>query len=185
MIRRLASALALAVPFATGAAAQSLPAKPVAPANVGAEPQSTSATFGDWVLRCQRQGDGAAAPKVCEVALTVQTSQKATIAQIALGRLAKGEALHLTAQLPVDVSFPSVVKLFAGDKDAHPLELEWRRCAQIGCFADTILSDEQVQQLRARSEPERLEFVEATGRAVRIPLSFRGLAPALDALAKE
>lgn len=187
MISRIAIVLALAIAATAAAAAETAPpAKPAAPAPVSAAPQSTSATFGDWVLRCQRQGEGAAAAKVCEVAQTIQAGQQhSPVAQVALGRPVKGEPMHLTAQLPVNVSFPSAVKVFGDDKDTQGLELAWRRCAQIGCFADLAASDDQIQQLRARNGAGRLEFTDAVGRAIRLPLSFRGLAQALDALAKE
>ena len=51
--------LALAQAIALPAFAQDAP-KPAAPAPapVSAEPQSTSAAFGDWTLRCQRVAEG-------------------------------------------------------------------------------------------------------------------------------
>ncbi len=172
--------------FVSAAAAQTPPVKPVVQTQANVEPQSTMAAFGDWVLRCQRRAEGAIAVKICEVNHTIQNAQQqAPVAQIALGRVIKSEPMHLTAQLPTNVTFPSIVKLLADDKDTHPLELAWRRCIQNGCFADAPLSDEQTRQLHNRTGSGIVEFVEGAGRTVRLPLSFDGLAPALDALLRE
>lgn len=186
MFRVLASALVLVSLLAAPALAQQKSAEPYAPSAVGAEPQSTSATFGDWALNCQRVGDSATATKQCEVAHRILVAQQQTpVAKIALGRLSKAEPLHLIAQLPTNVSFPSVAKLLLNDTDSHPLELAWRRCIPAGCFADVVPSQEQLKALRERNEGGYLDIIDAVGRTIRFKVSFHGLASALDALAKE
>jgi invasion protein IalB len=39
--------------------------------------------------------------------------------------------------------------------------------------------------LHLQSDPGSLEFTDASGRAIKLPLSLRGLPQALDALARE
>jgi invasion protein IalB len=160
------------------------PAAPPA-AQVPAEPSVTTASFGDWTLRCQRL-DAAKPGRVCEVALVLQAQgQQAPIAQIAIGRVANNEPLRVTAVMPVSVTFPSSVQIVLGEKDAKPLDLPWRRCIPTGCFADAAPSDEMVRQWRKAGEAGRIQFRDAAGRDLALPLSTRGLDPALDALAKE
>lgn len=167
-----------------GAQAQPAAAKPQARPPISAEPSMTTASFGDWVLRCQRLPQSPTG-RVCEVAQTMQVQgQNAPVAQLAIGRSGKGEPLRATAVVPASVSFPSNVQL-ALDKDTSPLELDWRRCLPGGCFADLVIKDEQLKRWRAASEKGRLIFKDAAGRDITIPLSLQGLGPALDALANE
>lgn len=69
-------------------------------------PQSTTAVFGDWGLRCVGPREGGPTQHICEVVQSIQVQgQAAPIAQIALGRLQKADPLRLTVVLPNNVSF--------------------------------------------------------------------------------
>ncbi|WP_375456605.1 invasion associated locus B family protein [uncultured Methylobacterium sp.] len=171
------------------ASAQPGPAKPPAASvtapPVPVEPGTTTASFGDWVLRCQRLGE-ADKGRLCEVTQAMQVQgQAAPIAQVAIGRLAAGEPLRVIAVLPAAVSFPSSVQILAGDDDGQPLDLPWRRCLPSGCFADAPTPDDVLKRWRNAREPGRITSKDATGREISLPLSLRGLGPALDALARE
>ena len=172
------------------AAGQATPApaaapQPATPVVVPTEPGTTSATYGDWVMRCQRVGDGAAAKRLCEVSQTIRPQDgRDPIAEIALGRLPNEKPLHITTLLPPNVSFPSSVVIAAGDKPASGAELQWRRCLPGGCFADALATDDLVKGWRTASGAGRITFKDASGRDIGFPLSFRGLAQALDALDK-
>lgn len=186
---------ALLMVSAGPAFAQSTPAKlpaaqpaSTAPAAspVPTEPSSTTASFGDWTLRCQRITDAGKTMRVCEVAQVLQAQgQQSPIAQIALGRVANGEPVRITAVMPVSVSFPSSVQIVMGDKEAKPVDLPWRRCLPTGCFADIAPGDDVLKQWRKATEQGRILFKDAAGRDLALPLSSRGLDQALDALAKE
>jgi len=153
-------------------------------AKVSAEPNTTIASYGDWVLRCQRVDTAGKTARVCEVAETIQVQgQAAPIAQLAIGRLSPGEPLRITIVVPPAVTFPSSVRVDA--KNGAPLNLEWRRCLPGGCFADAVLKDDVLARWRSLSDAGQLTFKDAAGQDVTLPLSFRGLAQALDALAKE
>jgi len=193
IIRHLWMTASILIISASTAAAQtpaprqgnSVPPAPPAAAQVPAEPSVTTASFGDWTLRCQRL-DNAKAGRICEVALVLQAQgQQAPIAQIAIGRIANNEPLRVTAVMPVSVTFPSSVQIVIGEKDAKPLDLPWRRCIPTGCFADATPGDDMLKQWRKAGEAGRIQFKDAAGRDLALPLSIRGLDPALDALAKE
>jgi invasion protein IalB len=161
------------------------PAAP-APQPIPSEPSVTTASFGDWTLRCQRVDDNGKTSRICEVAQMMQAQgQQTPIAQVALGRMAAGEPLRITAVMPVSVSFPSSVQITLGDKDAKPLDLAWKRCIPAGCFAEAVPGDDVLRQWRKASEAGRIVFKDAAGRDLALPLSARGLEPALEALAKE
>ena len=145
-------------------------------------PQTTTASFADWTLRCNRPAPGA---QSCEVVQAVG-SQDRTVAQIALGRLAKGQPMHLTIAVPASVSFAAKPTLLTmNDADAPVVDLTWRACLPTRCLADAAPPDETLRRIRGWTEPARIVFQDAAGRPVTLPVSPRGLPQALDALAKE
>jgi invasion protein IalB len=170
---------------APAAAAASPPPSgaPSAPANAGVAdtPQQTTATFGDWVLRCEHP---AGAPALCEVVQTT-TNQGRPVAQVAIGRAAHGQPLHLTILVPPDVSLGQTPQLVSGTDKLPGISLVWRRCLPGGCLADSGLTDDGVLHLRSRTTAAQVTFQDAAGRTVSLPFSPRGLSQALDALAKD
>lgn len=160
------------------------PASSPAPASppVPATPEHTTASFGDWVMRC----DASSAKRVCEVAqmMTIQ-GQSAPVAQIAIGRPAKGEALRLTVVLPTNVMLTIKPKVFEEKNDRFATELSWLRCIPGGCIANAPIADDLAARLGARTAPGGIAFQDAAEREVVLPLSFRGLTQALAALNKE
>jgi len=170
---------------AGGAAAQPPPAAaPATPAAVSADPAQTTATYGDWVLRCVRPGNGATGPRVCEVVQTmVVQGQTQPVAQIAIGN--DKADLRLTLLVPPAVSFSKVPTVSAQGGAAPRFELVWRRCLPHGCFADVAVNAALLKTLRSRTEPLQVAFKDAGERDATLPFSLRGLVPALDALARE
>jgi len=158
-----------------------------APIPVSSEPETTTASYGAWVLRCQRRQEAGAEGRFCEVDQSIiPQGQQNPIAQVGIGRPLPKDDLRVTAVLPVNVTFPSTPKISSGEKDAG-VELVWRRCIQGGCIADNVLKDDMLRNWRSETADEtgHLVFIEANGRTVNIQFSFRGLAQAMDAFAKE
>src|SRR6187397_2814955 len=108
MIRWMLAAAVAGMLAAGHAAAQTPPAAPpAAPATVSTDPAQTTATYGDWVLRCVRAGDGGTGPRVCEVVQTmVVQGHTQPVAQIAIGN--DKSDLRLTLLVPLAVSFSKV-----------------------------------------------------------------------------
>lgn len=156
-----------------------------APPPVPAEPGSTTASFGDWSLRCQRLQDASQSLRLCEIAIVVQVQgQAAPVAQLAIGRATAGDKLHATLVLPSNISLPSTVHLGA-EPAGKSLDLAWARCVPGACYADATLPDEMIKAMKAAAEPWKAVFKDAAGRDITIPVSMRGMAPAFDALMKE
>jgi len=183
--------LALGLALASGAApAASDKPRPNAEAGpkkgrdaISSDPQMTTATYGDWVERCQRLDANGEPRRVCEVALTVAASgQSAPLAEIAIGRPKRNAALRLTLVLPVNVSFPSAPKITAEGGDA--VELSWRRCTPAGCFADSTFDAGLLRAWR-EAKTAKVESKSASGGYFNFAISLRGLPQALDALLKE
>ncbi len=185
LVLNASAALSVILPspmLAQSAAAQaSKPASAPAAAPAGAD--MTTATFGDWQMQCRSATPG---PRACELLQSVVVQgQTAPFAQIGVGRIAPGEPLYFTAVLPTNVTFPSVVRVSLDEKDAQPVEVVWTRCLQGGCFASVALKDEVLKKWRTHDGPARLVFKNGAAQESVVPISFRGLARALDALAAQ
>lgn len=154
------------------------PAAPPAPA-----PDRTTASFGDWVLRCDRLPDVTPPRRVCELGQTVQRQGDAgPQAQVAVGRILPTDPFRLTLLLPINVAFEKAPRL-TGDQAS--LDLTWARCLPSGCFANAVVPDDLLSRLRAIKDAGRIEYRDGSGRDVALPISFRGFGEAFDALAVE
>jgi invasion protein IalB len=166
------------------APAQATPAQaPAAP-----EAERSTASFGDWTVRCERIA-GPPPRRQCEMTQGVQAQQQGAqagqpqvVAQWAVGRMVSNEAFRLVTVLPVNISFAAPVRMITeGDP---PLTLAFTRCVPIGCFAEVALTADALRRLRARAPDVagRVEFRDAGDREIGLPVSFRGFAQALAAL---
>lgn len=158
------------------------PAKPAAPAPAAAAedgPSRTSATYEDWVVRCERP-EGATA-KVCEVSQTLQIGdkQQGLMAQIAFGRLKPDAPLLLVLQLPAGVWLPAGAR-FTYDDKAKPVALAYKFCIR-ACIADVELSAADATALASAKGSGKLEFQDRSQTPISLPISFNGLATALAA----
>jgi invasion protein IalB len=159
-------------------------AAPAESAPVSSVPQMTTATFGDWVMRCSRIDNGSTTS--CEVAQTLQVQGQGPIAEIAFGRPPGKDAsagMRVVVVLPNNVTFAGSVQISIDEKD-KPVELTYRRCLPAGCFADTDAKDDILAKWRTQAGRGRLAFKDGASRDIVLPFSFRGLAQALDAMAK-
>jgi invasion protein IalB len=179
----LLSSLALAGP-AFAQAQRPAPPAPAAPAAGGvSQPDNTTATYGDWVLRCQQ---GVGTTRVCEIVQTVeQQGQRGPVALVAVGRPVKGEPYKLVVQVPPNLTLGNNagVRVSGGEKE-DVLAL-FQRCTPAGCFGEANLSDEAFKRWRGLSEAGQLRYQDAAKREVTLPISFRGFTAATDALVRE
>ncbi len=160
---------------------------PAAPNNGPAPAQSNvtrNAQFGDWSLVC-RKADAQAA-QTCELVQSFTLNgQKAPFAQIAIGRPKPGMPQQLTVVVPNNVSFPSSVKIGVDEKDKAPLDIAWARCLPMGCFANAALKDDIQKKWGALETQGRVVFKAGNGQDIVMPISFKGLKSAIEALAQE
>jgi len=154
------------------------------PAAAGQEPQHTTASYGDWVVRCDVL-PGPPAQKNCDMEQLAQVQgQPNPISRVAIPLPPKGEGPRLFVQVPVNVSFVTPIKITADDKDAG-VTTPFRRCLPAGCFGELDLKDDVQKKFRASAEPGKIIYKDAADRDVAIPVSFKGFAQAYEALLKQ
>jgi len=192
MLRRLTALAFSAVLLAGTAFAQSPAQRPAqqrpnqaqatpAPGAVS-PPDNTTASYGDWVLRCQQS----VAARVCEIVQTLeQQGQRGPIALIAIGRPVKDEPVKLVIQVPPNLALGDKVSIRVVVADKDEAVAVFQRCLPGGCFAEATLSDDTLKRWRGLSEAGQMRYLDAGKREVALPLSFRGFPAAAEALQRE
>src|SRR5262249_17667258 len=123
--------------------AQAVPA----PAAVDANPQRTTASYGDWVARCEVAA-GPPPQKNCDMDQQAQVQGQANPLSRALVPMPqKGEPPKLFLVLPLNVSFSAPIKVMTNDKDAG-ITTPFRRCVPAGCIAEIELKDDLQKKFR-------------------------------------
>jgi invasion protein IalB len=172
MHHRIPMALAALAMMAIPSWAQAQTANPVP-----AAPQTTTATYQDWTLRCDN-AVGTPPHKVCEVAQTVAAPDgKTALAQIVIGRPVPDKPLKLIVQLPNGIWLPFNALLMLDSKTT--VTATFKRCVQL-CFAEADLDEATVTTLKARTEPAKLLFADGTQRVIDVSVSVAGFTAALD-----
>ncbi|MGA7966382.1 MAG: invasion associated locus B family protein [Gammaproteobacteria bacterium] len=143
-------------------------------------PQRTTATYGDWTVRCAMNGK----TKLCEMTQATQIKgRQQPITQIAIGRQSKKGPVKLVFEAPVDVWLPAGVTLATGNKKAD-ISASFSRCVPAGCIAETDIDQNQIKELSHLKKSGKLQFKDARKQLVAIPVSFKGFGDAYDALQK-
>jgi invasion protein IalB len=146
-------------------------------------PQQTTATYEDWIVRCETLA-GPPPKKTCEMVQSTQMQGQGVISQVAVGRPVKGQPVKIVVQLPNGVWLPTGVKLIAAGVSDPALVGTFKRCTT-GCFADFEVKDDTIKKLRSMTEAGQIQFKDGAVKDISLPLSFKGFGAALDALSKE
>ena len=141
-------------------------------------PQRTTATYGDWTVRCVMHGTA----KACETTQATQIKGRPQpISQIAIGHQTKNGPVKVVFEVPVNVWLPSGVKLATGNKKAD-ISANFSRCVPAGCIAETDIDQNQIKELSHLKKSGKLQFKDARKKLIAIPVSFKGFGDAYDAL---
>lgn len=167
---KLARALLLAAALASGG----VPA--LAQDASAVQPAETTATYGDWLMRCVAPAEQ---PRACEVVQTLQIEGQGVVASIAVGRAVTDAPLLIVIQVPQGVWLPGGMTLRIAE-GGEPLLLEYKRCAQI-CVAEATLEAAVVERMKAAVAAGSFAFKDGAQREVSLPVSFKGFSAALEA----
>jgi invasion protein IalB len=164
--------------------AAAAPASVASPA-IPAWPTETSATYGNWNLRCVRSASNKS-ERICEVFQQVQSvrdNQRAVLLNVAVGSLAPSKPLLVTVGLPPNFMFAGGVRI--GVDPNASTELKFERCVDGLCFASAALTDALLTQLKATGDSGRVDYQGPSGQPVSVPVSRQGFSQALSALIEE
>jgi invasion protein IalB len=146
--------------------------------------QSTTATYGDWVLQCQSVA-GPPPQKICDIAQVTEVQGKnIPLSRIAISRAAKTQAFTFSAQVPVNVSFRANLRIQVSASDPG-LAMPFDHCLPVGCFVQFELKEDVIRKFTAATAAGKMTFKSANGQDIAIPISFKGFPQAFSALGQE
>lgn len=165
----------VAAPYARAAA----PPATTAPADQG--PSQTTATYGDWTLRCTLRGRPGSHNTLCEADLAMHVQgQDGTFVGVAFGPLSASQPPKLVIELPLGVWLQAHPTLYLNAKTKSGIEASFTFCTR-SCFASAPLPAGELAALKSASGPGRMEFVDPRRTRISVPVPFDGLKSALAA----
>jgi invasion protein IalB len=151
-----------------------LAAQVAAHAAFAQEATSTTATYGSWVVRCQRQNEGG---NVCEMAQTLASEKdRKVVAQVAIGQLPKNKTPRAVIQVPVGADLTKPPSLNIGEKAQYPGR--YVVCTQRFCRAEIDLPAHVVQEM-ATAKKASISFT-LLGKTIVVTMTTDGMAVAFD-----
>ena len=149
------------------------------------EPSVTTETYGSWTYRCsqiaQQEDTQETAKKACELVQIVRDGKGNVISQIAFGKNPDGgDSLVTVIQVPQGMLLTEPVKL-SNESQTQAITAPYFSCFNNICLARTDIKSDLLSALGGDSKGN-LEFVDRSGRKVRVLLSFDGLKAASDRL---
>lgn len=167
----LSAACALAVSFSLG------------DMSGGYAQERTTATYGHWELRCERNKAEAEPVEACEIVQAIQLQgQSQPFAQIAIGRPEPEASLLMVVQLPIGVWLPAGVRIELGENEASQ-EAVLKRCVPSACLADLTLDEAMTSAMSADPKGQgAIVFATGEGREATLPIYFDGFDRAYRAL---
>lgn len=161
------------------------PAKPAAaPVSQNDAPQRTSATYDNWVVACELR-KASPPEKACEIAqVSLVQGRNIPFTRIAIPGPVKSAAVRLVVQTPVNVLIAKNVRIKGGDP-AFELSAPFTRCVPSGCFAEFEVKDDEFKKMHANTGAGQMAFTDSAGQEIVVPVAFKGLAQAFEALARE
>lgn len=139
-------------------------------------PVQTTATFGDWTVRCRKVSKKN--DTLCEMIQVVPAkNKKGAIANLAVGRLPGDERIRLVIQLPIGVHLPSDVAMKIGDEAIA--QAKFQSCYSSFCLARAELDVTALKRMKgARSMT--VSFKDRAEQDASISVSLSGFTAAHD-----
>jgi invasion protein IalB len=146
-------------------------------------PQRTTATFDDWSVSCNAVPQPGV-QKICEL-VQVQTikGEPNPVGQVTISRPSMNGPFKIFFQVPSNVWLQSGIK-FGAQANGSPIIAQFRWCLPARCLADADLPNALINN-RAPTEVMREDYKDAKQHDVSLPITLKGLAPALSWMQKQ
>jgi invasion protein IalB len=140
-----------------------------------------SQTYGNWTAKCEAPKDGIEGGCFIFQNLVLREGGQRVL-QVAVGYVPNSQEPIALLSLPLGISLPPGVSIEI--KADAPLRFPVERCEPNGCRAGLKLQREFLEQL-AHADQMTVRFHDAQRQPIEVPLSLKGLADGLQALASQ
>ena len=135
-------------------------------------------TFGDWQLRCETPAGAKAEQCALVQNVAAEDRPNMTLLVIVL-KTADGKSRLLRVVTPLGVLLPAGLGLKIDQADIG--RAGFVRCMATGCFAEVVLEDNLISQLKKGQTATFIVF-QTPEEGVGIPVSLNGFGPGFDSL---
>ena len=148
-----------------------------------APPQQTTATYEDWIVRCETQ-PGPPPQKFCEMVQFTQVKggRRRDLAgrHRPSGQGPAGQARDPVADRRVAADRHQAHDRREGSGPAHHLQA----LPAAACFTDAEIKADMIRKFRTATEAGKIQFKDGNQKDASLPVSFKGFGTAFDALRK-
>jgi invasion protein IalB len=148
--------------------------------NLANAQERSTTVYGDWTLSCV-----STTTKACGLVQVQKVEgQSDPLSQITVERENSIAAapVKISVEVHANAWLPTGVKLIPSDD--LPINASFKWCTATRCHADGYMSGDDIERLRTLKTQGRIVYKNALQGEVSIPMSFKGLDEALDALRK-
>jgi invasion protein IalB len=135
-------------------------------------------TFGEWQLRCETPAGAKAEQCALVQNVAAEDRPNLTLLIIVL-KTADGKSRLLRVVAPLGVLLPAGLGLKIDQADVG--RAGFVRCLTTGCFAEVVLEDNLINQLK-RGQTATFIVFQTPEEGVGIPVSLNGFGPGFDGL---
>lgn len=152
---------------------------PAAPAPTSpAAPQATKTIYGAWTDVCG-SADGTAEKRCVMIQSVVSQERPEMQISVAISKTAGTKSALLRVQAPLSVLLPNGLGLYVDGNDIG--NAYFARCFADGCYAEVVLEDQLLTQLRKGATATFTVF-QTQEEGIGIPVDLKGFADGYDAL---
>ncbi len=150
----------------------------VSPSTADAQEESLKSTHGDWLVKCGKPPGSK--ESICWVEQKVTSEDRPNVGlTVTYLKPTKGDEGTLQIQAPLGVILPRRLGLKVDGKDVG--NVPYLRCFASGCLARAQVPAELLKTLRSGKTAVFIIF-DTPEAGIGIPISLKGLSPAIDAL---
>ena len=143
-----------------------------------AEPEQTTATYGEWTVRCVAREE---LPPCDMLQVAVEQASGRTVLRLSLAHLGEGGRIGVQAWVPLGVWVSAGVQIQADGQEVELAEFDFTRCEGSGCFIEGVVEESSLAPFK-RGKEGGLVVLDSTGAPRGVRLVFTGFTAALEAM---
>ena len=143
-----------------------------------AEPAQTTATYGEWTVRCVAREE---LPPCDMLQVAVEQASGRQVLRLSLAHLGEGDRIGVQAWVPLGVMVSAGVLVQADGQEVDLAGFGFTRCEGSGCFIEGIVPEAALAPFK-RGKEGGLVVLDGAGNPRGSRLGFSGFIAALEAM---
>ena len=143
-----------------------------------AEPEQTTATYGEWTVRCVARE---ALPPCDMLQVAMEQGSGRTVLRLSLAHLGERDRIGVQAWVPLGVWVSAGVQIQADGQEVVLAGFGFTRCEGSGCFIEGVVEESSLAPFK-RGKEGGLVVLDSAGSPRGVRLGFSGFTAALETM---